>query len=74
MKIRHDKCFKNSEISSQSSRNFYNSTSTVFAPSDFWLFDFNKKNIDDHTDVKSQATKILQSIPKEEYLKTFESG
>ena len=45
------------------------------APSDYWLFDLIKKNLDDHTDVKSQKsqiTKILRDIPKEEYKKTFE--
>ena len=40
------------------------------APSDFWLFDLIKKNLDDHYDVESQntlITKLLQSIPKEQY-------
>ncbi|XP_065664660.1 histone-lysine N-methyltransferase SETMAR-like [Hydra vulgaris] len=45
------------------------------APSDYWLFDLIKKNLDDDTDVKSQKTritKLLQSIPKEVYKKTFD--
>jgi len=45
------------------------------APSDFWLFDLIKKNLDDFTDVESQKkhiTKLLRSIPKEEYKKTFD--
>ena len=44
------------------------------APSDFWLFDKIKTQLSDHTDVESlkiQITDILNSIPKEEYLKTF---
>ena len=44
------------------------------APSDFWLFDLIQKNSDDHNDVESQKnriTKLLQSIPKEQYKKTF---
>ena len=45
------------------------------APSDFWLFDLIKRNLDDHQDVRSlkrQITKILQDVPKEEFRKTFE--
>jgi len=45
------------------------------APSDFWLFDRIKSHLDDHTDVESQKrqiTKLLRSIPKEEYKKTFD--
>ena len=44
------------------------------APSNFWLFDLIKRNLDDHVDVESQKkqiTKILRDIPKEEYKKTF---
>jgi len=44
------------------------------APSDFWLFDYIKRNLTDHTTQKSlehEITAILQNIPKEEYLKTF---
>ena len=44
------------------------------APCDFWLFDLIKRNLSDATDVKDlnrQITAILQNIPKEEYLKTF---
>lgn len=45
------------------------------APSDFWLFDLIKRQLDDHEDVQSQKrqiTAILQNIPKDEYRKTFE--
>ncbi|XP_004206904.1 histone-lysine N-methyltransferase SETMAR-like [Hydra vulgaris] len=44
------------------------------APSDYWLFELIKKNLDDDTDIESQKnriTKLLESIPKEEYKKTF---
>ena len=49
--------------------------SPIFAPSDFWLFDRIKSHLDDHDDItsqKSQITKILEDIPKEEYKKTFD--
>jgi len=45
------------------------------APSDFWLFDMIKRNLDDHVDVQSQKraiTKMLLGIPSQEYRKTFE--
>ncbi|XP_065643012.1 histone-lysine N-methyltransferase SETMAR-like [Hydra vulgaris] len=45
------------------------------APSDYWLFDLIKKNLVNDTDVESQKTritKLLQSIPKEEYKKMFD--
>ena len=45
------------------------------APSDFWLFDYIKQRLDDHTSAESlirQITAIVRSIPKEEYLKTFQ--
>jgi hypothetical protein len=44
------------------------------APSDFWLFDRIKQELDDHQDVESQKrqiTKILKNIPKEDYKKIF---
>ena len=45
------------------------------APSDFWLFDYIKQRLDDHPSAISlvrQITGIVESIPKEEYMKTFE--
>ena len=45
------------------------------APSDFWLLDLIKKNLDDQNDVNSQKnhiTKLLQSKRKEQYKKTFD--
>ena len=45
------------------------------APCDFWLFDYIKRNLTDHTSAKSlkkQITEILMSISKDEYRKTFE--
>ena len=45
------------------------------APCDFWLFDLVKRQLGSHKTtrgLKMQITKILNSIPKEEYLKTFE--
>jgi [histone H3]-lysine36 N-dimethyltransferase SETMAR len=44
------------------------------APCDFWLFDYIKQRLGNYTSVQSLAeaiTAIVQSIPKEEYLKTF---
>lgn len=44
------------------------------APSDFWLFDYVKKQLDNHTDAESlnsQITKILKNTPGREFLKTF---
>nr|XP_004210174.3 histone-lysine N-methyltransferase SETMAR-like [Hydra vulgaris] len=44
------------------------------APSEYWLFDLIKKKLDDDTDVerkKTCITKLLESIPKKEYKKTF---
>ena len=44
------------------------------APCDFWLFDVIKRNLTDAADIKDldrQITAILENIPKEEYLKTF---
>lgn len=44
------------------------------APCDFWLFSKLKQSLDSHSDVeslKNQITEILETIPKEEYLKTF---
>lgn len=45
------------------------------APCDFWLFSRLKRDLDSHPDVESlkkQITEVLESIPKEEYLKTFQ--
>ena len=45
------------------------------APCDFWLFDYIKRELDDHESAESlekQITKIVKSIPKKEYQKTFE--
>ena len=45
------------------------------APSDFWLFDYVKAQLSDHSDPKSlnnQITKILKNTPHVEYLKTFQ--
>ena len=45
------------------------------APSDFWLFDYVKQRLDDHTGVKSlncQITEIINSIDKDEWKKTFD--
>ena len=44
------------------------------APSDFWLFDYIKRQLTDHKSRKSleqEITEILENIPKEEYQKTF---
>ena len=44
-------------------------------PSDFWLFDYIKQRLDDHTSAEGfvrKITAIVNSIPKEEYLKTFQ--
>mgnify|MGYP003404033322 CR=1 FL=1 len=44
------------------------------APCDFWLFDYIKQRLGDHTSIESldgQITEILLSIPKKEYQKTF---
>ncbi len=44
------------------------------APSDFWLFDYLKRDLDTYTDNTSLAkaiTKALNSIPIHEYQKTF---
>ena len=44
------------------------------APCDFWLFDYLKQRLTDHTyqnSLEHEITGILQNIPKEEYLKTF---
>ncbi len=45
------------------------------APCDFWLFDKIKQQLTDETSpesMKKSITAILESIPKEEYLKTFQ--
>lgn len=45
------------------------------APSDFWLFDYVKQRLDSQPDVQSLSnaiTEIISTIPKQEYLKTFE--
>ena len=45
------------------------------APSDLWLFDYTKQHFDSQPDVESLAKAIkaiVESIPKQEYLKTFE--
>jgi transposase len=45
------------------------------APCDFWLFGKVKRELTSHTDVgslKNQITEIVESIPKEEWLKTFQ--
>jgi histone-lysine N-methyltransferase SETMAR len=47
------------------------------APSDFWLFDQIKTNLDDHASVKSQKsqiTRILKNISKDEYKKLLKNG
>ena len=44
------------------------------APSDFWLFDYVKQRLDDHTSAESlvkQITKIVNDIAKEEWQKRF---
>jgi hypothetical protein len=49
--------------------------STDLAPSDFWLFDYIKERLTSNLDAKSlmkQITGIVNSIPKEEYEKTFQ--
>jgi histone-lysine N-methyltransferase SETMAR len=49
--------------------------SSDLAPCDFWLFDLIKRQLTDAADANSlerQITAILENIPKEEYLKTFE--
>lgn len=45
------------------------------APSDFWLFDLVKRNLQDHDSVQSlkrQITSILENLPQDEYRKTFD--
>ena len=45
------------------------------APSDFWLFNYIKTRVTDHTSAQSlmnEITKICLSIPKEELKKTFD--
>ena len=45
------------------------------APSDYWLFDYIKRDLDSHECVESlnhQITEIVKKIPHKEYLKTFE--
>ena len=45
------------------------------APCDFWLFSKIKQHLTDHKDVQSlkkQITEIVNAIPKDEWLKTFE--
>jgi len=45
------------------------------APSDFWLNDYIKQRLGDHSSVESlnrQITEIVSDIPRSEYLKTFE--
>ena len=45
------------------------------AASDFWLFNYIKQRLSDHTSVGSlngQITEIVSSIPEKEYRKTFE--
>ena len=45
------------------------------APCDFWLFSLVKSQLDSHTSVESlkkQITKIILSISKKEYSKTFQ--
>ena len=44
------------------------------APSDFWLFDFIKRCLSDQPDAQSlweAITKIVENIPRSEFLKTF---
>jgi histone-lysine N-methyltransferase SETMAR len=44
------------------------------SPCDFWLFDYIKRNLSDHTSaesLKSEITEILRNIPESEYRKTF---
>ena len=45
------------------------------APFDFWLFDYIKQRLSDHTTVKSldtEITKIVSEIPKYGLKKTFD--
>lgn len=45
------------------------------APCDFWLFDYIKSRLSDHTGpitLKRQITKICRDIPKKEWIKTFD--
>ena len=45
------------------------------APSDFWLFDYIKRNLGTQPDAESlfnEITDIVNSIPKNKYKKTFE--
>jgi len=45
------------------------------SPSDYWLNDYIKRNLEDQTDAKSlhrAVSKIVFSIPEKEYKKTFE--
>lgn len=45
------------------------------APCDFWLFDYIKDRLGDYNDVQSLSkaiTKIVNSIPKDEWMKTFD--
>jgi histone-lysine N-methyltransferase SETMAR len=45
------------------------------APSDFWLFNYIKQRLSDHTSVESlnrEITEIVSSIPEKEYRKTFD--
>ena len=44
------------------------------SPCDFWLNDYIKRHLEDQEDEESlfkAVTKLLKSIPKEEYKKTF---
>ena len=45
------------------------------APCDFWLFDYIKARLVDYNDVQSLSkaiTEIVNSIPKDEWIKTFD--
>ena len=51
------------------------SYSPDLVPSDFWLFDYIKTRLTDHTSAQSlmnEITEICRSIPKEELKKTFD--
>ena len=44
------------------------------APSDFWFFDYIKQRLDHHPNAESlasQIVEIVETIPYQEYIKTF---
>ena len=82
LKFHHDNArphVHSSVISYLESQNFiimnHPPYSPDLAPSDFWLFDYIKQRLDTQPNVESLAkaiTAIVDSIPKQEYFKTFE--